>query len=160
MPNEFCYIGLDIAMNLGLAILYTNSKVIKVKEITGTPNKQLDYITNEVLSTVSVKLRPIFVSEGLHNFRNANTVRSLCERMGYIKYSLIGAGFKFIEVAPRVARAYLKTSSKTETFDFFVPRYTGTNLTNNHTDAIAVVLYQMHQGRPTPNLSTYTIEDF
>lgn len=144
------YVGLDLATVSGLAIYIPNNPIAIVHQHKGNAIQQLNTIKkllNVYIYNTNNKNNNsyIFIIEELHTFRNGNTTRFLLEMTGYIKYSLIDSGYRVVDVAPSEVRKYLGTKDKKGTLDFFLPRYTGSNLTNNHTDALGLAIYQAAQ---------------
>lgn len=134
------YVGLDTATVTGVAFWNPRMQVAAVVEFKGSPVEQLHSILGELPYK---KADVVFVLEKLYNFRNAKTTRSLLERYGYLKYTLIERGFRVEEVHPRMARNFLKVATKEDVFRYFIPFYRGNlYLSSNHTDALAVALYQ------------------
>lgn len=139
------FIGLDVAERMGVATWNPQLNKAYVHVAKGSPIHQLDYIFKEVLvepEPLVEEPKFIFVIERLHNFQNKNTVRSLLERTGFIKYSLISAGFRVEEVSPLMARAYLGVSTKENLRVKLEQYFTGIRMTDDHSDALAVALYQ------------------
>lgn len=139
------YVGLDTATVSGIAMWSPILHVGLVLQTKGTPTELLLCISELVLSKLNENIEPIFVLERQHNFLNANTARSLLERLGYIKYSLLSIGYTVHEAGTAEVRSFLKCKTKEETFRFFHPIYRGNALTDNHTDALALALYQADQ---------------
>lgn len=134
------YMGLDTATTTGIALWIPGEQRALVSEITGDPNEQFDYIVGDACPDDDENVA--FVMEQMHYFRNAKTIRSLVERYGYLKYSLLGLGYPVYEVAPSVARHHLGVKSKKETHSLFLPHFDGEKFTSNHSDALAVALKQ------------------
>lgn len=154
------YVGMDNASIGGVAFYNPTLHLALVAEVRGNPIYQLSQIN--VLMGMSIKTLKandiLFVFEMLVHFRNANTVRSLAERSGFLKYSLQGSGFKTVDVDPNVVRKSLGTKDKDGTFEFFAKFYKGKFLTNNHTDAVAVAVYQAKMDGYDPNFEKLSIE--
>lgn len=133
------YVGLDTATITGVAIWMPKTHRALVSQVKGTPIEQLIYIKEQL---EAIRGEVVVVMEQMHYFRNAKTIRSLVERYGYLKYTLLEAGYRVEEVAPRVARSHFGAAGKEEMFRLFMPYFDGTALTSNHTDALAVALKQ------------------
>lgn len=158
------YVGLDMATVTGIAIYIPKEPIAIVHQYKGNPIEQLNtikkllniYMTTNNYKTIS-NYPYTFVIEELKTFRNAHTTRLLLEMTGYIRYSLVSLGYRVLEVAPSIVRSYLDTKTKQGTLDFFLPRYTGSNLTNNHTDALALAIYQAHADGHSEDLNSLQI---
>ncbi len=133
------YVGLDVASWCGVAIFMPSSNKATVTEVKGTPPEQAEFIKNYLSTECTV------VFELEMYFRNAKTIRSLIERQGYIKHALLYQSCRVTEVPPKSARKFLGTKSKIETHHKFIDNFSGEPLTNNHTDALAVAMYQAYQ---------------
>lgn len=153
------YVGMDCAIVGGVAFYDPNLQAAVVTEIKGDPLEQLKRVNdlNTMLRAWKVREK-VFVFEMLVHFRNAVTVRSLLERVGFLRWNLIGVGFRTTEVDPNKARRYLGTGNKENTLNFFAPMFKGSFLTNNHTDALAVALFQSHEDGYTPDFNTLKVE--
>lgn len=144
------YMGLDTATTTGIAIYNTDNNIALVTLKKGSPIEQFIYIDVIVKTMFKFGRGHIdftqikFVFEELHNFRNAKTTRSLCERYGFLKYSLLKNSCQVSEIPPKMARSLLGLAGKKETFDFFSARYVGSMFSSDHADALAVALCQAH----------------
>jgi hypothetical protein len=137
------YVGLDTAKVMGAAIWFPRQQKAWVEECKGSPLAQWKFIQDLLYPVPEEDV--VFVFEKQHNFYNAKTTRSLLERYGFLKFSILGSTrCQVREVSPKVARAYLETSTKKETFRRFIPYFAGDYLTDNHTDALAVAIYESH----------------
>ena len=165
------YIGLDMATTTGIAVYYPEDNSVICYQHKGTPVELAVYISNvvhlvrdpnNILARSNTPI--IFSAEKLHLVQNMNTVRSLCERYGYIKYSLIAAGYQVFENGPQPPRRFINKSlySKQHIFDLMRENFTGPFLTSNHTDAIAQAMFVAHsQGDlPKPIIPTIHIGGF
>lgn len=135
------FVGLDVAEKMGVATWNPHSNKAYVDVVKGSPVDQLRYMTKVVLAT-DEGAELVFVIERLHNFQNKTTVRSLLERSGFLKYSLIACGFRVEEVSPLMARAHLGVSTKEDVRVKLEQYFTGIRMTDDHSDALAVALYQ------------------
>lgn len=133
------YVGLDVATWCGIAIFIPSANKATVQDFKGTPLEQAEHIKNYISTDCTV------VFELEMYFRNAKTIRSLIERQGYIKHALLWQSCRVTEVPPKSARRFLNTKSKAETHHKFIDNFWGEPLTNNHTDALAVAMYQAYQ---------------
>lgn len=156
--KQLHYIGLDVATMAGIAKWIPEINVAVVDEMKGTPNHQLQYIINSVLPPKEMAVETIFVLEKPFHFQNANTTRSLLERYGFIKYSLLGFGYQVREPNLNSARAWLGVRDKQGVFDHYVPHLnSGRMLTSNHTDALLVAMYEAQQDGFTVEWSSLQI---
>lgn len=165
------YIGLDLATVTGICVYIPERNLALVREYKGNAIKQLNNI-NSILVTDLYKISSIYniyinkyktisiVIEQLHNFRNANTVRLLLEMSGYIRYTLTVDGYTVNYVAPDVARSHLGTKSKEDTHKLFIPNFKGSVLTSNHTDALAIAIYQAHLDGAAFNLNELAVRNW
>lgn len=140
--KDYTYIGLDTATLMGVAVWNPDRHIAVVTQNKGTPIEQLYFINQNVFGLMEETADCEFVMEVLHNFRNAVTTRSLLERYGFLKWSLKAVQFEVEEVSPDMARSFLGTKEKEDTFRYFTKYFDGSMLTNNHTDALAVAIYQ------------------
>lgn len=116
-----------------------DSHLAFVYEVIGNPIVQLDYLLNNIVGDPT---RQTYVIERLHHFRNAKTTRSLLERYGYLFYGLAERGYQVQEASTEAARKFLKVIGKQEAFDYLLPFFEGKYLSNHHTDALTLALYQ------------------
>lgn len=155
------YIGLDIATVTGMALYRTESETIEVALNKGDPISQYARLNNFLESLDFRDRHPVFLLEKPLHFRNANTLRQLVERYGYIKHSLIHAGvYRVEELNLNSVRKHLQCRSKEEVFRFFVPLYLGDYLTSDHTDAAALCLYQAAVEGHTVDLNRLKVIDW
>lgn len=156
---QLVYIGIDPATVCGVAIYYPEQNMARVMEVKGTPVEQLSTILEYLFKDIGEEKLLIFSMEKLHNFRNANTTRSLLERYGYLRHTLDSLGFPVRETSPASVRAHLQVKTKTELFDYLGSFYRGKHLTNNHTDALAIAIYQAWLDGLNFQPITFRIED-
>lgn len=122
-------LGLDLATKAGVAYVGA-SGIIYTSTYTGTPVQQLEVILDVLGEDVK---RSVVVIEELNYFRNANTVRSLAGRIGYIEHSLKRAGASVNFISATAARKYCGVKEKVETARLFgVPQ--------DEADAVAVLV--------------------
>ena len=135
--NEVVFVGLDMAKTAGVAVLSEDLKHCWVYELKGTPFQQFYQIQNIVCNQPAV-----WGIEELHIFRNAKTVRSLAERVGFIKWTLKGIlKEKVLMVTATSARKYVGAKSKEQARELMQCLVTdGGRLTDNHSDAVLVAL--------------------
>jgi len=135
---NFYYIGIDTAETMGLAVWEPITHIAKVFQAKGTPVGNLivikSVLENLYSSDISISM------EELYNFKYPKVVRSLFQRYGYIKYSLVELGYKIEEVHPRSARKALDAKTKEGARIKLEYRFTGLKLTDNHSDALAVAI--------------------
>lgn len=157
--RKIVYVGLDVAEVMGIAIVpKLEDHISFVLSVKGNPVDQLNKLLQVILSTLDTDMEPIFVIEMLHHFRNKQTVRSLSERIGYLKHSLLAFGYQVREVGVSEARAAIGTKSKEETLMRFVPFYSGEELTSDHTDALAIALWAKKKDMPGVNLHNLHVQ--
>ena len=135
--DALVFVGLDLAKTAGMAVLSEDLKHCWVYEIKGTPYEQFYQIQNIVCNQPAV-----WGIEELHCFRNAKTVRSLAERMGFIKWVLKGIlKEKVIMVTATAARKFVGAKNKEGARELMQCLVTdGGRLTDNHSDAVLVAL--------------------
>jgi len=140
-------LGMDPAGTTGYAIYSEEDNQAYVFQYRGDPIQQA-----LVMLETAKKFNITKVAfEKQHHFRNAKTVRDLFERYGYLKWTAISQGLEVVEVSPSPARKALGCKTKLEVFDLFV----ADGLTNNHTDALAVVLF-MAGAKELPKIEVVT----
>jgi hypothetical protein len=135
--EELVFVGLDLAKTAGMAILSEDLKHCWVYELKGTPYEQFYQIQNMIANDPAV-----WGIEELHIFRNAKTVRSLAERVGFVKWMLKGVlKEKVMMVTATSARKYVGAKSKEQARELMQCLVTdGGRLTDNHSDAVLVAL--------------------
>lgn len=129
-------VGLDIATSSGIA-LYDGEKIC-VTTFKGTPVELVDYIESIIPQNSTV-----IIERHVH-FLNANTTRSLLERLGYVKYSLIKNGHAVSDLFPGKGRKQL------------IEAYKSVGYTKDELDAIILInahLKQMNQ--PFQNIERF-----
>lgn len=136
------YIGLDVAETLGIAI-YRPIHFALVTTVKGTPPEQYAKV-KRVIQSIHDLTSPTIVFELPNHFRNGKGTRTLLGRYGYLLWTLRDETLDVHEVNLNSARSFLKCKNKQEVLDFFLPWYTGSELTDDHTDALAVAMYQAH----------------
>lgn len=130
------FITVDPATTTGVAYLQDN--VIVSGEFTGTPVTQFNKI---VEITELFKDAPMIVFEELNFFRNAKTVRSLSQRVGYLNWRFIESGFDTSFINTMKVRKYLDCKSKDDVYNLVFNISGDLSLTYNMTDAIAILLF-------------------
>jgi hypothetical protein len=140
------YIGLDTATITGISLWYPKAHLANVVQVKGSPIETFGFIVHRIMPFAGNNLKALCM-ELNHNFRNAATVRSLSERYGFIKYSLMCnyLNIRICEIGVAEARANLGTKDKQETHQRLSQRYAGPYFTDNHADALAVAIYQSVQ---------------
>jgi hypothetical protein len=135
--EELVFVGLDLAKTAGVAILSEDLKHCHVYELKGTPYEQFYQLQNIVCNQPAV-----WGIEELHIFRNAKTVRSLAERVGFIKWTLKGIlKEKVIMVTATSARKFVGAKNKQHARELMQCLVAdGGRLTDNHSDAVLVAL--------------------
>lgn len=142
---RYVYIGLDIATVTGIAIYLPENNKSKVVQYKGTPTQLLGFLQRHIVWGYG-NYKRVFVLEEPHHFRNATTTKSLLERYGFIKYSLINHVILPVEVNLNSVRSYFRAKTKDEVHSYFLPMYQGKKkFTDNHSDALAVAIYQAVQ---------------
>lgn len=140
------YIGLDTATVMGFAFLRTDNNWAFCHVINGNPIEQLKELRSYLSTPAGLKETSSIVLEKQHNFRNAISSRSLLERYGYLKYSLINEGWDVQEQSPKVVRKKLgfrTIDAKKDLFmmmTHYVKRMPA--FTTDQSDALAVALGQ------------------
>lgn len=151
MSKSPVYIGLDMATTTGIAVYHPEVEIAWCYLHKGTPIELADKVGRLITYVRKVNIWPTdnitFAVERLHLVRNMNTVRSLLERYGYIKYNLLAAGYEVLEYGPLPPRKFLgkEFTTKEEVFTFMRQEFKGPLLTSNHTDALAQALYAAHK---------------
>jgi len=125
-------VGLDIATSCGVA--YFNGKTASCTTYKGTAIYQLNMLLDVLGEDVTGST---FYIEQMNSFMNADTVRSLLHRVGYIKYSLEQRGGITKMVNAMSVRKFLGAKGKAEVTAMFKPY----GLNNDEADALALVLF-------------------
>jgi hypothetical protein len=153
------YIGLDVATVTGISIYQPVWGQAKVTQFRGEPLQLFGFIKEYVLDPYLYYTK-VFVMELPNHFRNAATTRNLLERYGFIKYTLIDYGQNPVEVNLNSVRSYFRTKNKEEVKRYFKPHYKGKKaFTDNHSDALAVAIYQSVQDKYRYDPGTLKIEE-
>jgi hypothetical protein len=129
------FVTIDPAMVTGIA--YLKDKNIFTGEVSGTPIQQF-YEISLLLQTLD---ESIVVFEELNFFRNAKTVRSLSQRVGYLNWRLIELGYQTMFINTMKVRKYLDCKTKDDVFNLVYGISQTQNLSYNMTDAIAILLH-------------------
>lgn len=136
------FIGLDIAQTMGVAVVTSDSPTILLAEVKGEPPEQ-EAVLAYLVSRYKSSYRQHFILEMPSHFRNAKTTRSLIERYGYLKYTLVTYDMDVNEFSPPVIRSALGLPNrKRDVLQYFremFPAY-AQFLTDNHTDALATAI--------------------
>lgn len=144
--KSIAYVGLDIATITGIALWHPFTHKAEVVQVKGDPMETFGFIVKVIMPLV-VELQPTICMEQPHHFQNANTTRSLLERYGFIKYSLMCnyKGLRIEEPNLNSVRASLGAKKKEDVLQIMSTFYSGSYLTDNHTDALAACIYQSKQ---------------
>ena len=146
MYKHRTFIGLDLATTAGIAVWIPEEGTARAYTTTGNPIRQLEFLHRRVFDNSLIE--PIIIGiEQLDCFRNAKTVRSLLERIGYFRYSLTATRlFDVVEVRLSPTRKYYGFKDKMEVLKFF-QKYTKTprRLTNDMSDALLIAVWLGHQ---------------
>lgn len=139
--KPYIYIGLDIATTTGIAIYNPMNFKAEVVQYKGEPVQLLGFLKTYVLH--GSYHDSTFVLELPSSFRNAIVTRSLLTRYGFIKYSLMDYNYLPVEVNLNSVRSYFQCKNKGEVKSYFKKMYRGKKtFTDNHSDALAVAIYQ------------------
>lgn len=134
-------IALDLATKAGIAWVEKNSNIINVTEVTGLPEEQFLYVKKLMgRKTGNVVLIETFV----YFSRSAKTQSSIIKRIGVIEYLLSKTDTTTELLNLNSVRAkYFKGKDKKATIlKYFRDNY-DSKLTDNHTDALLMILYYM-----------------
>lgn len=126
-------VALDVATSLGVVYKHPNGKFY-CTTYKGTPVQQLEMLLDVLGDDVTTCL---VIIEQLNDFMNANTTRSLLERIGYLKNSLLKVGADIKMVNAMSVRKYLGVKGKEGVKELF-SKY---GLDSDQSDALAVMLY-------------------
>lgn len=96
-------IGLDLANTSGIAVFDTVTKEVKVNVLKGNPLEQMSKIKSVMYSFLSASQTTFVIEEHVY-FKFRIAARSLMERIGFIKWSLIQDGFEVVQFFPYAAR--------------------------------------------------------
>lgn len=120
---------------MGVVYYHYNSGIYHCTTYQGTPIEQLEMLKD--FAGEDVEGAVIFY-EQLNTFVNANTTRSLLERVGYLKNSLIKLGALKVEPINAIAaRNFLGCKDKKAVGDAFKKW----NLNQDEADAMAIFLF-------------------
>lgn len=150
--NNIIYIGIDVANMCGIAYYNPDTHKAVVYEKKGTPVAQLGAINQVIKRHKGDSVNIYFVLEKQFSFQNAVTTRSILERYGFLKWSLLACDFDVWEISPSSARNFLgvkynpytakETKRKThELLRSYVIDFPDA-FSNNHSDALAVAMKQ------------------
>jgi len=127
-------VALDVATSMGVCYFRIQDNKFYCTTYKGTPIEQLRTLFDVLGDDVNECL---VIIEQLNDFMNANTTRSLLERIGYIKNSLLRVGAEIKMVNAMSVRKYLGVKGKEGVRELF-SEY---NLDSDQSDALAVMLY-------------------
>ena len=138
-------IAIDFSQHMGIAWHDTTQrKMVRVKCIHGTPIYQLDAI-NKIIGK---KRKVQIVYESLNSMRNKRVVESLLGGLGYIRWSLRAKRIPFYSYGVPLIRGSLKVpgkvSDKKNIMLNTLKRYTKKPVSDNHSDALAVLFMHLH----------------
>lgn len=129
-------VALDIATKMGVVYKTYPGGKFYCTTYEGTPIEQTEMlfdVLGDDLSNCTVFI------EQLNDFINANTVRSLLKRAGYIENSLIKRGAKVEFVNAMSARKYVGAKKKADVHAMF-SKY---GLDPDQSDALAIMCFAM-----------------
>lgn len=127
-------VALDVATSMGVCYFRIQDSKFYCTTYKGTPIEQLRTLFDVLGDDVNECL---VIIEQLNDFMNANTTRSLLERIGYIKNSLLRVGAEIKMVNAMSVRKYLGVKGKEGVKELF-SKY---GLDSDQSDALAVMLY-------------------
>lgn len=122
------FLALDVAKRMGVAVKTKTG--VHTMVLDGDPVQQFEMLQD--IFEDSLRGATVYIEE-LNYQRNMRTVRSLSERIGYLRNSLQRLGATVTMVSATAARKALGVKSKDDVQVLF-----GTN-TNDESDAIAVL---------------------
>lgn len=155
-------IGLDFSQHLGLA-WHNKSKQneILIRVVYGDPIYQLNTIENLIGRKRNVEV----AYEVLNSMRNKRTVESLMSGMGYLRWSLRRKRIPFFGyTVPKIRNGLSvvgRANQKKENMRIMLQQYVGKNVSDNHSDALGVLLYHLHYPHLEPFdslMEKYTIK--
>ena len=128
-------VALDIAEKMGVVYHWVDSGVYNCTTYTGTPIRQMEMLEDVLGEDVK---GAVVVYEQLNTFVNANTTRSLLQRAGFLKNSLLRLGAGGAEPVNAIAaRKFLGLKDKKAVGEFF-GRW---KLNQDEADAMAILLF-------------------
>lgn len=149
------YLGLDIAEDMGAALYFAHSQQAHVFEYNGTPVQQWKFVK----TLIYYNPQTLVCMELMHHFRNAITTRSVFGRYGFIKWSSVEYGYTPREISHQVARSFVHAKGKRGVHVAFLSEYRGEKqLTDNHTDALAIAMFAAHLDGLLPEFKVPEIE--
>lgn len=135
MAEKRMLVALDVATNMGVVYKTVGGKFI-CTTYKGTPIEQVEMLLDVLgddLSNCSVFI------EQLNDFINANTVRSLLKRVGYIEHSLVQRGATVEYFNAMSARKYVGAKKKADVHAMF----SKFGLDPDQSDAMAIMCFAM-----------------
>lgn len=127
-------VALDVATSMGVCYFKIQDNKFYCTTYKGTPVEQLRMLLDVLGDDVH---KCLVIIEQLNDFMNANTTRSLLERIGYIKNSLLRVDAEIKMVNAMSVRKYLGVKGKEGVKELF-SKY---GLDSDQSDALAVMLY-------------------
>lgn len=85
-----------------------------IGSVKGNPIEQLDFVESMLSHFFKDRDEIVIAFELMQHMRNAKTIRSLSERVGFLKYSLIDMGYETVEVSTPAARKHSGVKNKVE----------------------------------------------
>lgn len=128
-------VALDVATNMGVVYKTIGGKFI-CTTYKGTPIEQVEMLL-DVLGDDLSKCT-VFI-EQMNDFINANTVRSLLKRVGYIENSLVRRGADVQYFNAMSARKYVGAKKKADVHKMF----SKFGLDADQSDAMAIMCFAM-----------------
>jgi hypothetical protein len=129
-------VALDVATNMGVVYKQHPGGKFMCTTYKGTPIEQVEMLLDVLGDDLTGCT--VFV-EQLNDFINANTVRSLLKRVGYIENSLIMRGAKVEYFNAMSARKYIGAKKKADVHAMF-SKY---GLDPDQSDALAIMCFAM-----------------
>lgn len=136
-------VSLDLAEKAGVAWMRDdNSDTIYVKEIRGTPEQQYDMVQRIIWPETNIS---IVLEKFVYFTRSVKTQYDIIKRIVIVEYLLSKDGHTVTQLHPQTVRAkYFKgTDKKKRILEYFRDNYEP-ELTDNHTDALLMLLYYMN----------------
>lgn len=148
-------IALDLATTAGIAWLPVNSTDLFVTEVKGTAEEQFLYIKK----LFHPRLTIVLIEQFVYFSRSTKTQSSLLKRIGVMEYLLSKEPGMVVENLhlQTVRNRYFKgKDKKKQCLDYFRTLFNNAKLTDNHTDALLMLLYHL----PVLSLDNELLNDF
>lgn len=147
-------VALDLAIKAGVAI-YTKNTVNIYEIVNENPVTQLD----NTIKLFPKGTKEILIEDYVYFAKSKKTVSSLLKRLGYFEYTLSKFNFNIELIHPQTYQWYIiktynlsdklkkqKGSSKKKmVINTFLSEYYGLNLTDNMTDALAMLVWKLNK---------------